>query len=55
MKHFASVFSHMFARGTVAQTTAARDQIQRDWARQRERAMTPSERSEIDAIFARYL
>lgn len=55
MKHFASVFSSMFARPSVDPAGAARDQIRRDWARQRDRAMTPAERSEIDAIFSRYL
>lgn len=55
MKHFASVFSSMFARPAVDSMTADRDQIRRDWARQRDAAMTPAERTEIDAIFSRYL
>lgn len=31
------------------------DKIYREWARQRARAMSPSEASEIDAIFSRAL
>lgn len=55
MKQFASVFATMFARPAVDPTSAARDQIRRDWTRQRERALTPADRAEIDAIFSRYL
>jgi len=32
-----------------------RDMLYREWDRARARAITPSERSEIDAIFARQL
>lgn len=55
MKQFASVFASVFARPAVDPTSAAREQIRRDWSKQRERALTPADRAEIDAMFSRYL
>lgn len=41
----------MFGRKKKAQDELSFRQL---WDRERERAMTPAERAEIDAIFARY-
>lgn len=49
MKHISNVFAGFFG------SNADQGRIQRDWDRERARALTPSERAEIDAIFARYL
>ena len=48
MKAFTRLFANIF-------TTATSDseKIHREWDRQRARAMSPSELSEIDAIFSR--
>jgi hypothetical protein len=35
--------------------TNDREKMYREWDRQRARALTPSDRAEIDAIFARHL
>ncbi len=55
MKPFAKVFANLFDRDHVEADTAYRRRIQREWDRQRARAMTPREREEIDAIFSRAL
>lgn len=38
-----------------ASATSDTAKLYREWDRQREKAMSPSERSEIDAIFARHI
>ena len=49
------VFSTMFRQSTKdGDRTRTRD-IHREWDRQRARAISPAERDEIDAIFARHL
>ncbi len=54
MKPFARIAS-IFGRSPLDNESAARQQIYRDWDRQRSLANSPSERSEIDAIFSRHL
>ena len=55
MKPFAKVFANMLNTPPTNREAAERRQIHREWDRQRSRAMSPSERSEIDAIFSRHL
>lgn len=45
----------MFSHNEVSSDAARRQQIHREWDRARAHALTASERSEIDAIFARNL
>jgi hypothetical protein len=44
---------NIFSRRSAEEVERAK--IQRAWDRERSRAMTPSQRQEIDAIFARHL
>ncbi len=55
MKPFARLFGNLFERGAEHDDSARRRQIHREWDRQRARALTPSDRAEIDAIFSRHL
>ena len=55
MKPFAKVFGSILGRQTLNNESASRRQIYREWDRQRSRAMSPSDRAEIDAIFSRHL
>jgi hypothetical protein len=55
MKPFAKVFASLLRSDPIDDQVSARRQIHREWDRQRARAMTPSERAEIDAIFSRHL
>jgi len=55
MKPFAKVFGSMRSRQSLDTESASRKQIYREWDRQRSRAMSPSDRAEIDAIFSRHL
>jgi hypothetical protein len=50
MKPIGQFFANFFDRAT-----SERQKIQREWDKQRARAMSPSELSDIDAIFARHL
>jgi hypothetical protein len=45
----------MFDHGTLDDEASRNRQIHREWDRQRAMALTPAERSEIDAIFSRNL
>lgn len=51
MKAFTRLFANLFASPATSET----QKIYREWDRQRARALSPSEMSEIDAIFARHL
>ena len=55
MKPFAKVFANLFDREHADAGVTSRRRIQREWDRQRARALTPREREEIDAIFSRAL
>ena len=55
MKPFAKVFAAVFGTETLSNESARSRQIHREWDRQRALATSPSERAEIDAIFARNL
>ncbi len=55
MKPFARVFASMFGTSPLDNESARSRQIHREWDRQRALALTPAERSEIDAIFSRNL
>ena len=44
---------NIFSRRSAEEVERAK--IQRAWDRERSRAMTPSQRQEIDAIFARHI
>lgn len=48
MKAFTRLFANLFTTAT-----SDNEKIHREWDRQRARAMSPSELSEIDAIFSR--
>lgn len=50
MKAFSRLFANIFTSST--RTTEG---IYREWDRQRSKAMSPSELSEIDAIFSRHI
>lgn len=45
--------ARLFARIVPDFITNETEKVQREWDRQRARAMSPSELSEIDAIFSR--
>lgn len=51
MKALANLFANLF--GTTEALDGERAAIYREWDRQRAQATSPSERSEIDAIFSR--
>lgn len=55
MSTFGNVFANLLGTRPEDNGTAARRHIQRAWDRERSRAVTPSHRAEVDAIFARYL
>jgi hypothetical protein len=55
VKPFARVFANMFDHGTLDTEASRSRQIHQEWDRQRANALTPAERSEIDAIFGRNL
>lgn len=55
MTTLAKVFSSMFDRQPLDSEGARRRQIHREWDRQRTLALSPADRAEIDAIFARSL
>ena len=55
MNTLAKVFSSMFDRQPLNSEGARRQQIHREWDRQRALAMSPADLAEIDAIFARSL
>ncbi len=50
MKAFSRLFANVFTR-----STRSNDNVYREWDRMRSKAMSPSELSEIDAIFSRSL
>lgn len=47
--------ARLFARIVPDFVTNETEKIHREWDKQRSRAMSPSELSEIDAIFARHV
>lgn len=51
MKAFTRLFANLFDKPATSET----QKIYKEWDRQRLKAMSPSEISEIDAIFARHL
>ena len=51
MKAFTRLFSNLFDRTAISDS----QKIYREWDRQRELAMGPSDLAEIDAIFSRHL
>lgn len=51
MKAFARLFESLFDKNATSDS----QKIYKEWDRQRARAMSPNEISEIDAIFARHL
>lgn len=53
MTTLAKVFSAVFDRSPVDPEAARRQAIDLEWDRQRAKALSPSDRAEIDAIFAR--
>jgi hypothetical protein len=55
MKPFTKVFASLFSHASLDPEAARRRQIHEEWDRQRANALSPSEREEIDAIFARNL
>jgi hypothetical protein len=55
MNTLAKVFSSMFDRQPLHSEGARRQQIHREWDRQRALALSPADLAEIDAIFARSL
>jgi hypothetical protein len=55
MKHLSQVFSSLFTAVPLDSEAVRRRAIHRDWDRMRAQALSPTERSEIDAIFARHL
>lgn len=55
MKPIANIFASLFDREPLDGTAARRRAIHQEWDRQRQNAMSPSDRAEIDAIFARSL
>ena len=50
MKAFSRLFANLFNN-----TTSDTEKVYREWDRQRARALTPNDLSEIDAIFSRHL
>ena len=55
MNTLAKMFSSMFDRQPLNSEGARRQQINREWARQRALAVSPADLAEINAIFARSL
>ena len=55
MKPFAKVFANMFDHGALDTEASRSHQIHREWDRQRDNAVSPADRAEIDAIFSRHL
>jgi hypothetical protein len=55
MNTLAKVFSTMFDRQPLDTEGARRQQINREWDRQRTLAVSPAHLAEIDAIFGRSL
>ena len=53
MKPFATVFASLFDRDSQEAPVSRRRAIYREWDRQRANALSPADRAEIDAIFAR--
>lgn len=53
MKSLGNLFANLFGGHHTNTEGNSRADIYREWDRQRARAMSPSERSEIDAIFSR--
>ena len=53
MQPLASLFANMFDREPHDPAAARRRAIHREWDRQRRNALSPADRAEIDAIFAR--
>lgn len=51
MKAFTRLFANLF----VSHATSETQKIYREWDSLRAKALSPSERSEIDAIFSRHL
>jgi hypothetical protein len=51
MKAFTRLFANLFADPATSRT----ERLYREWDRQRAKAMSPNELSEIDAIFARHI
>lgn len=47
--------ARLFARIVPDIVTSETEKMHREWDRQRSKAMSPSELSEIDAIFARHV
>lgn len=47
--------SRLFANLFTSPATSSIEKMHREWDRQRAKAMSPSELSEIDAIFARHI
>ncbi len=55
MSTFGNVFANLLGSRPETNEMTARRHIQRAWDRERSRALTPSHRAEVDAIFSRYL
>jgi len=55
MKPLARVFTSLFGAESTDHESARVRQLHREWDRMRSQALTPAEREEIDAIFARNL
>ena len=55
MQPIASLFAHLFDREPLDPSAARRRAIHREWDRQRRQALSPADRAEFDAIFARNL
>lgn len=53
MKKFGEAIIGIFSLGE--RPLSEKEKIHREWDKQRSRAMSPSERSDIDAIFSRAL
>jgi hypothetical protein len=51
MKAFTRLFANLFTNTATSGT----EKVYREWDRQRARAISPNDLSEIDAIFARHL
>ena len=55
MQPLASLFATLFDREPLDGAAARNRAIHREWDRQRRNALSPADRAEIDAIFARNL
>lgn len=53
MKRISQVFGSILGRSALDNDSAVRQQIYREWDRQRAMALSPSDLAEIDAIFSR--